>query len=102
DAAGALDLVVSKDRQSAPNSDRRHALRDDNGRRRMIEHAPDLAAREPGACGGDGLADGKAIGHLRISPIHAVERDEVASYVAHGDAHIYVGWLRVGDREIRD
>ena len=57
----------------------------------MIEGAPDLAAREPGACGGDGLSDGQPIGYLRISPVHAIERDAVAAFVAYGDAHMHVG-----------
>jgi hypothetical protein len=61
----------------------------------------DLAAREPGACGGDGLSNGELIG-LRRSPIHALERDEAAILVADGDAHIHVELPRLCDRGIHN
>ena len=41
--------------------------------RRMIDDPLDVAAREPGACGDDGLSDREPV-DLRISPIHAFKR----------------------------
>jgi hypothetical protein len=63
----------------------------------MINGALDLAAREPSACGDDRLSDGKSIGYFRISPIHTVECDEVALFVAYGDAHSHVELPRLCD-----
>ena len=69
--------------------------------RRMIDDPLDVAAREPGACGDDGLSDREPV-DLRISPIHAFKRDEVAVFVADGDAHIHVELPRLCDRRIHD
>src|SRR5262245_6735725 len=63
----------------------------------MIEGALDLAARTPSAGGDDGLSDGKSIGYLRISPIHTIERYEVAHFVAYDDAHNHVELPRLCD-----
>src|SRR5262245_22597657 len=68
----------------------------------MIDGALDLAAREPSACGDYGLSDGKSIGYLRISPIHTIERYEVAHFVAYGDAHNHVELPRLCDCSIHD
>ena len=46
--------------------------------RRMIDDPLDVAAREPGACGDDGLSDREPV-DLRISPIHAFKRHETAT-----------------------
>ena len=68
----------------------------------MIDGSLDLAAREPSACGNDRLSDGKPIGYFRISPIHTVECDEMAAFVAYGDAHSHVELPRLCDCGIHD
>jgi len=85
-----------------PNPDHRHSLPKDASARRMIDGALDLAAREPRACGDDRLSNGKPIGYFRISPIHTVECDEVAAFVAYGDAHRHVELPRLCDCGIHD
>src|SRR5262249_18373052 len=85
-----------------PNPDHRHSLPKDASARRMIDGSLDLAAREPSACGNDRLSDGKPIGYFRISPIHTVECDEMAAFVAYGDAHSHVELPRLCDCGIHD
>src|SRR5262249_43192240 len=90
-----------ENRQSATNPYPRPSMPNNVSGRRMIDDPLDVAAREPGACGDDGLSDREPV-DLRISPIHAFKRDEVAVFVADGDAHIHIELPRLCDRRIHD
>ena len=86
DAASALDLATSENRQSAAYMKRRYAPCNDTGDRRMIDVAFDLATREPSARRHDRFSKGKPVA-LRIGSVHAIKCDQVASVVAYSHAY---------------